>query len=230
MGVEMSIDTSTILWSGKPYIKKTVVKAFILYLLLSVFFVWMLPMFIVYTIGSWIFIAFYIYWKRAHTYYVKANSVLITRDWVFGKYQREITFDKLQDVHIQQGFLARLFKCGSLVFVTATGLEVGYAVVGGGKYVYSGSVVPRLVRGAWNSFIDILHPEQVRELVVKKQIAWREVFQQQRIAEAVERISEKIASGRTSVADELAKLKELLDKGVITKEEYEKAKKKLLGE
>jgi len=227
----------SVVWSGKPYIKKTIVKAVILYLLLSLLFIWLFillpPLFVLYglyTIFALIFIAFYIYWKRAHTYYVKENSVLITRDWVFGRYQREITFDRLQDVHIQQGFLARIFKCGSLVFVTTAGLEVGYTAVGGGKYVYAGTAAPRLIRGTWNSFIDIRFPEQIRELVVNKLVAWREVFQQQRIATAVERMAEKTTPSTPSLAEELAKLKELLDKGVITKEEYEKAKKKLLGE
>lgn len=122
------------------------------------------PLFIVYTIFALVFIVFYIYWKKAHTYYIRENSVLITRDWVFGRYQREITFDKIQDVHVQQGLLARMFKCGSVVFVTTTGLEVGYTVaggggytfagtkigpgiIGGGGYTYSGSVLPRLIRG-----------------------------------------------------------------------------------
>uniref|UniRef100_A0A7J3PL26 SHOCT domain-containing protein n=1 Tax=Staphylothermus marinus TaxID=2280 RepID=A0A7J3PL26_STAMA len=122
-----------------------------------------------------------------------------------------------------------MFKCGSVVFVTSSGLEVGYVVSGGGEYVYAGKAIPRLVRGAWNSFIDIRFPEEVRELIMKKIIAWREVFQQQRIAEAVERIASKTTS-TLSISEELARLKELLDKGVITKEEYEKAKKKLLGE
>jgi len=75
---------------------------------------------------AWVFIAFYLYWKWAHTYYVKENGVLITRSWIFGTYQREITFDKIQDVHVRQGIIAKAFKCGSVVFVTATGLEVGY--------------------------------------------------------------------------------------------------------
>lgn len=34
----------------------------------------------------------------------------------------------------------------------------------------------------------------------------------------------------TSIADEIAKLKDLLDKGAITQEEYDAAKKKLLGQ
>ncbi|MEM2008189.1 MAG: PH domain-containing protein [Ignisphaera sp.] len=180
----------SVLWSGKPYIKKTIVKAFILYIIIGIiispFFIWtiifapdvFLTYVIIYTISTWIFVAFYIYWKKAHTYYVMENSVLITRDWVFGKYQREITFDRIQDVHVQQGLLARMFKCGSVVFVTSSGLEVGYVVGGGGGYFYAGKAVPRLVRGAWNSFIDIRFPEEVRELVMKKIVSWREVFQQ----------------------------------------------------
>ncbi|MEM1696798.1 MAG: SHOCT domain-containing protein [Desulfurococcaceae archaeon] len=219
----------SVLWSGKPYIKKTIVKAFILYIILGLFFTIIPQIFIIYTILAWIFIGFYIYWKRAHTYYLMENSVLITRDWVFGKYQREITFDRIQDVHVQQGLLARIFKCGSLVFVTTSGLEVGYVVSGGGKYVYLGSATPRLLRGAWNSFIDVRFPEKVRELIMNRIVAWREVFQQQRIATAVERMANRIAPV-SSISEELAKLKELLDKGIITKEEYEKAKKKLLGE
>jgi hypothetical protein len=50
---------------------------------------------------AWIFVAFYLYWKRAHTYYVKENSALITRSWILGTYQREITFDEVRDVHVK---------------------------------------------------------------------------------------------------------------------------------
>ena len=50
---------------------------------------------------------------------------------VFGSYIREITFDQIRDIHVMQGLLARRFNCGSLVFITTTGLEVGYR--GGGN-------------------------------------------------------------------------------------------------
>uniref|UniRef100_A0A7J3KFI2 YdbS-like PH domain-containing protein n=1 Tax=Staphylothermus marinus TaxID=2280 RepID=A0A7J3KFI2_STAMA len=121
----------SVLWSGKPYIKKTIVKAFILYIILGLFFIWIaiyIPqVFIIYTILVWIFIGFYIYWKRAHTYYLMENSVLITRNWIFGKYQREFTFDRIQNVRVQQGLLAKIFNCGSLVLVTTSRLEVVFS-------------------------------------------------------------------------------------------------------
>jgi len=215
--------------------KKTVVKFIILYILIALLFSWVFIteslLFIIYTIIALIYFVFYYYWKRSHTYYVKENSILITRSWVFGTYQRELTFDKIQDVHVQQGFLAKRFKCGSVVFVTTTGLEVGYVGAGGGKNVYGGAMRPYLMRTSANAFLDIREPWKVRELIMKRIVAWREAFQQQRIATAVERIAEKTqeqSAVRRNIVEELVKLKELLDKGVITQEEYEKLKKKLL--
>lgn len=210
---------------------KTVVKFAIIWLLVALLFsplFHLLPMlFAAYTIVTLVFFGFYYYWKRAHTYYIKENSILITRSWVFGTYQREITFDRLHDIHVQQGILARLFNCGSLVFATTAGLEVGYVGVGAGRRVFGGAAVPRLVRGAWNSFLDVKEPSSVRELAMQRLVAWREVFQQQRIAAAVERMAPQ-EQRRMSVSEELSRLKELLDKGAITKDEYEKLKKKLI--
>uniref|UniRef100_A0A7J3KFG6 SHOCT domain-containing protein n=1 Tax=Staphylothermus marinus TaxID=2280 RepID=A0A7J3KFG6_STAMA len=86
-----------------------------------------------------------------------------------------------------------------------------------------------LLRGIWNSFMDVRFPENVRELIMNRIVAWRKAFQQHRIVGTLERIADKVAPV-SSISEELAKLKELLDKGIITKEEYEKAKKKILGE
>jgi hypothetical protein len=38
-----------------------------------------------------------------------------------------------------------------------------------------------LITGAHNSFLDVRSPENVREVVVNKLIAWREAFQQQKL-------------------------------------------------
>jgi len=236
--------SSNVLWSGKPYIRKTIVKAAIIYFviafILTLLLFWapeaLLVLLAAYTLIAWVFIALYLYWKWAHTYYVKENSVLITRSWIFGTYQREITFDKIQDVHVRQGIIAKAFKCGSVVFVTTTGLEVGYVGVGARRRgVGAGGAAPTLITGAHNSFLDVRFPENVREVVMNKLIAWREVFQQQKIASAVEKMAEKAVpytspTPRASIAEEIIKLKRLLDEGVITSEEFERAKKKLLGE
>ena len=117
-------------WTGKPYMRKTVVKFLLLFLLFLLLFLplfALLPaLFLAYVISVPGFFLLYYYWKSAHTYYVTESSVLITRRWAFGAYQREITLDRIEDVHVQQGLLARIFNCGSVVFVTGSRLEVGY--------------------------------------------------------------------------------------------------------
>jgi len=232
-----------VVWSGKPYMRKTVVKFILLFaaatLLLLPLWAAVPVLYAVFALASFVGFPLYYYWKSSHVYYVKESSVLITRSWVFGTYQREITLDRIQDVHVQQGFLARMFRCGSVVFTTTTGLEVGYGVGGGGVrgrvagVVGGGVAVPVLLRLPRNAFLDIPHPERVRELVFEKLVSWREVFQQQRIAAALEKgleakpvREEKMKT--LSVVDELVKLKKLLEEGAITKEEYEKLKRRLL--
>ena len=231
----------SVLWSGKPFLKKTVIKFALIFIvatiLLSFVFVF-LPLLIPFWLAfSFIFFLFYYFDKRAFTYYISDKSVRIEKSWIFGSYVREITFDQIRDVHVMQGILARMFNCGSLVFVTSTGLEVGYigggAAVGRGVMVGGGGVSPAIIKGRGNMFWDILEPEKAREVLMGKLTEWREVFQQQKIAVSVEKMAEKATSPfplqtTETIVDKLEKLKKLLDTGAITKEEYEKIKKKLL--
>ena len=80
-------------------------------------------------------------------------------------------------------------------------------------------------------FWDIPEPGKAREILMGKLTEWREVFQQQKIATSVEKMTERTIPQQPvteTIADKLEKLKKLLDIGAITKEEYEKAKQKLL--
>jgi uncharacterized membrane protein YdbT with pleckstrin-like domain len=209
------------LWVGKPYLMKTFVKSLIIYVLISLIFtpifMFVPLLFIVWTLFAIIFLTIYFLNKRAYTYYLTSKSVRVVKSWVFGTYAREITFDQVRDIHVFQGILARIFKCGSVVFTTTTGLEVGGVVF-----------KPFLARSRANRFWDVKDPHSVRELITKQLVAWREVYQQQRIATAVEKIAER-AQPQTSVSEELERLKKLLDQGAITREEYEKLKKQLIG-
>ncbi|MEM3828023.1 MAG: SHOCT domain-containing protein [Conexivisphaerales archaeon] len=229
------------LWSGKPFLKKTLVKFALIFVIVTillsfifVFFPILIPFWLAF---SFIFLVFYYFNKKAFTYYISDKSVRIEKSWIFGNYVREITFDQVRDVHVMQGIIARIFNCGSLVFVTSTGLEVGYAgggaAVGRGVIVGGGGVSPTIVKGRGNMFWDILDPGRAREILMGKLTEWREVYQQQKIAVSVEKMAERTApstqqSTAETIADKLEKLKKLLDTGAITKEEYEKAKKKLL--
>lgn len=217
--------------------QKTVIKFLLIFigltLLLCFVFIWFPTLILVWLTFAAIFFVLYYYNKQAYRYYITDKSVRIAKSWIFGTYVREITFDQIRDIHIMQGMIARAFNCGSLAFVTSTGLEVGYAGggvgVGGGILIGGGGATPVMVAGRGNMFWDIAEPEKPREILMSKLIEWREVFQQQKMAVSLEKIAEKSRSENSTIADDLEKLKKLLDSGAITKEEYEKAKKKLLA-
>jgi hypothetical protein len=234
----------SVIWSGKPFLKKTIVKFVLVFVVFTIFLspIFMLDPTHYIFISAWfllcfIFFTIYYFNKRAYTYFITDKSVRIEKSWVFGNYIREITFDQIKDIHIMQGIFARSFNCGSLVFITSTGLEVGYvgggAAAGGSVTIGGGGIFPRVIRGRGNTFWDVQEPRKAREVLVNKLAEWREVFQQQKIATSVEKIAERTTlpsqqSATGTIADELEKLKKLLETGAITKEEYEKVKKKLL--
>lgn len=219
---------TTLIWSGKPYLKKTIVKFLIIFVLLLIplsLIHWILAS--IWAVLSAIFFPLYYYNKNAYTYHITEKSIRIEKSWVFGTYVRELTFDQVRDVHVMQGILARAMNCGSLAFVTTTGLEVGYIGAGARGRITVGGAVPRMVLWRGGRFWDIREPQKVREIVMGKVAEWREVVQQQRIAASVEKMAEGRMAPR-SIADELERLKRLLDEGIITREEFERAKKKLL--
>ncbi|MDW8040785.1 MAG: SHOCT domain-containing protein [Nitrososphaerota archaeon] len=244
----------SVLWSSKPFMKKTLVKFVIAFLvataLLSPLFTFVSLLIPFWLVFCFVFFLLYYFNKNAYAYFITDKSVRVEKSWFFGSYTREITFDQIRDVHVMQGILARVFNCGSLVFITTTGLEVGYvgggAAVGRGLMVGGGAATPTIVRRGGNMFWDILEPAKAKEILMVKLTEWREVFHQQRIAASVEKIAEKTApqmllptptlqqppaapvTPTGTIVDQLERLKKLLDTGAITKEEYEKAKKKLL--
>lgn len=234
----------SVLWSSKPFMKKTLIKSVIIFviatLLLSylfLIFIYMPILLLSWLVFYFVFFVIYYYNKNAFTYYITERSVRIVKSWIFGNYVREITFDQINDVHIMQGILARIYNCGSLVFVTESGLEVGYVggggAVGSGVIVGAGGVTPTIVKGRGNRLWDIADPGKARELLISKLTEWREVFQQQKISTSLEKMAKRPQlpppqATRETIVEKLEKLKNLLDTGAITKEEYRKAKKKLL--
>lgn len=228
------------LWSGKPFMKKTIAKFAIIFIAITIVLSWIFIRIFPLLIGIWAVIAvlyFIVYYfsKNAFTYHITDKSIRIEKSWVFGNYVRELTFDQISDLRINQGILARMFNCGSLVFVTTTGLEVGASfggggVVRGGIFGGGGTVTPHVVKGRGNMLWDIADPGKARETLMGKLGEWRSAYQQQRMAGSLETMAGKAApASAASMAEEISKLKALYESGGITKEEYEKAKKKLLG-
>ncbi len=170
-------------WSAKPFMKKTLVKFGIIFIAVTVLLI-ATPLVGLWVLSAIVFFGFYYPSKNSFTYYITDRSVKIEKSWVFGNYSREITFDQILDIQVNQGILARKFNCGSLVFVTKTGLEVGKIVAGGGD---GGArrVTPTVLQGRGNTFFDILAPEKAKELLMNKLTEWRAVYQQQSMAESL---------------------------------------------
>jgi membrane protein YdbS with pleckstrin-like domain len=234
------------IWTGKPFMKKTLVKfaiIFVAFLMVMVYLFFILVntgivgmvLISIYALIAFLYFGVHYLSKRAFTYHITDRTVRIEKSWIFGNYVRELTFDQISDIRINQGFLARMFNCGSLVFVTTTGLEVGASfggggIVRGGIFGGGGGVTPHVVKGRGNTLWDIADPGKARETLMGKLTEWRSAYQQQRMAGSLETMAGKAApASAASMAEEISKLKALYESGGITKEEYEKAKKKLLG-
>jgi hypothetical protein len=171
--------------------------------------------------------------KKSYLYHITDRSVKVEKSWIFGNYTRELTFDHILDIRIYQGILARAFNCGSLLFVTKAGL--------GRRRISRESLTPLefivlfLFAPRNNIFWDILEPVKARELLMKQLTEWRTVYQQQSIAASQRGMATSLgiiagkAQSAVSMSEELTKLKNLYDNSTITKEEYEKAKQKLLS-
>lgn len=243
-----------IAYSGKSYMKKTVVKFVLLFMVFAAILspeLYLLgivspllssEVFAGYSVLAIIYFVAYYFNKQAFVFSITDRSVRIQKSWIFGTYEREITLDQIRDVQISQGILARLFDCGSLMFVTSSGLEVGYAHAGTGAGVNLAGVLigggaasstPKLVKGRGNTFWDIQNPSYLRQTLVTKLSEWRDVVQEQRMATSLEEVVRKMPSipqstSSTSIVSDLERLNVLLDKGTITKADYQRAKEKLL--
>lgn len=198
--------------------------------------------FAIYSLFAAAYFIVYYYNKRAFVFSITDNAVRIQKSWIFGTYEREITLDQIRDVQVSQGILARFFNCGSLMFVTASGLEVGYAHAGvaagiglGGILVGGGSAssTPHLLKGRGNTFWDIPNPSSLRQALVAKLSEWRGVVQEQKMATSLKNMTERAPpppqfTTPTSLVNDIEKLNALMEKGAITRAEYQKAKEKLL--
>jgi fructosamine-3-kinase len=93
--------------------------------------------------------------------------------------------------------------------------------------------MPAMLRHRGNTFWDIENPHEVRGLIMKSLVAWRDVYQQQRIASAVERMAERTGSVQYlqgDVVEKLERLRRLLDEGAINKDEYERLRRRIIEE
>jgi membrane protein YdbS with pleckstrin-like domain len=157
-------------------------------------------------IGVFLLIAFpvrkFIAW--ATSYFVVTSDRVIHREGWIAKRSMEIPLEAINDVRFHQGVFERLIGAGDLIISSAS--EFGRQVFG-----------------------DIRNPEEVQ-----KAISHQGELNKERMYRGGGRGSAAPAQGTmppasASTTGELERLAELLNKGVLTEDEFQSQKKRILG-
>jgi hypothetical protein len=63
-------------------------------------------------------------YRRGHTYTVTNYRVITKKDFI-RKEEREVTYDNITDVYVNQGILGRIFNFGTIILVSGSGFGLG---------------------------------------------------------------------------------------------------------
>lgn len=66
------------------------------------------------------------FYRRSHKYIITNKRLIMgTYLGIFGTYERDILYSKIEDLVLKQGFLGKIFKYGTIIPTTASGLGTG---------------------------------------------------------------------------------------------------------
>ncbi len=146
----------------------------------------------------------YISWK--YNLWCVTNLRVVDETGFFSRYSKESPLDKINNVEYDQSIWGRLFGYGNVDIQTA-------AELGETKYTL------------------IHHPKLLKDTITHAQEEYKKLQisnQATQLAEAIAKTN-SLQPSQQMVADELAKLFDLLQKGAITQEDYLKQKNRLMG-
>ena len=138
--------------------------------------------------------------------FVVTTSRVIHREGFIAKRSMEIPLDKINDVRFEQGIFERVMGAGTLIIQSAS--ETGR-----------------------NEFTFIRHPEEVQKTIYHSSETEqdRQVQRMGQVAQAAASAPQTSAGAAPNVTTELERLSELRAKGVLTEEEFEAQKARILG-
>ena len=134
--------------------------------------------------------------------FVVTSDRVIHRQGFIAKRSMEIPLEAINDVRFEQGIIDRVVGAGTLVISSAS--EFGR-----------------------NSFDDIRHPEQVQKVIYEQGETNKKRMYQ---GDQGDRPAPQASPGAPSTTTELERLAKLRDDGVLTEEEFQAQKAKVLGE
>jgi uncharacterized membrane protein YdbT with pleckstrin-like domain len=133
--------------------------------------------------------------------FVVTSDRVIHRQGFIAKRSMEIPLEAINDVRFEQGIVDRVVGAGTLVISSAS--EFGR-----------------------NSFDDIRHPEQVQKVIYEQgETNKKRMYQGDDHQQAT-----RASQGAPSTTTELERLAKLRDDGVLTEEEFQAQKAKVLGD
>jgi len=132
-------------------------------------------------------------YRRGHVY-ILTNYRVITRKGIIRKEERDLTYDKITDVYLNQGMLGRLFNFGTVIPITASGFGLGEnlaqsitlasvspkkSMLGGG---FGGGRNIRIPRGTtYCSLHGIRDPRKIRVIIGNRQMEKTEALTPRRL-------------------------------------------------
>ena len=147
------------------------------------------------------------YFEWVHNIWAVTNFRVIDEGGFFTRYAKESPLDKINNIEYDQSFWGRIFRYGNVDIQTAAEM---------GETSYQMIHRPKLLKDT------ITHAQEEYKL--------RHMSSQaQQLARAIVSNSTIAAPTQSMIADELQKLFDLKEKGVITEEEFQLQKKKLMS-
>ncbi len=204
MRTSLKKDEKILLITRQHWIK--LVLPFFVWLLVSVLSIWLLQTtgLIVTLVAALYPMYEYLNWKN--NLWCVTNVRVVDESGFFSRYSKESPLDKINNVEYDQSIWGRLLGYGNVDIQTAAEL---------GETTYELIHYPKLLKDT------ITHAQED----YKKSGIMNQATQ---LARAIADTSAAMAPSQQLIADELAKLFELLQKGAITQEEYVQQKNRLL--
>jgi uncharacterized membrane protein YdbT with pleckstrin-like domain len=157
-------------------------------------------------VGAGLTIVWFIYWilDRNTNLWAVTNLRVIDEYGVFTNNSKETPLDKINNVSYRQPLLGRVFNYGDVQIQSAA---------------ESGSTTHKMVE----------RPKDLKDTITQCQ----ERYKQEQIREQAQRLANAVGEQRVSVkidiSEELTKLHALKEKGIITEEDFQKRKEKILN-
>lgn len=147
------------------------------------------------------------YFEWVHNIWAVTNFRVIDEGGFFTRYAKESPLDKINNIEYDQSFWGRIFRYGNVDIQTAA--EMGET-----------------------SYEMIHRPKLLKDTITHAQEEYKQRHvnnQAQELARAIVSQSQVQAPSQNLIADELQKLFDLKEKGVISEEEFQLQKKKLMN-